>query len=88
MQLDPSLEAASLSATQELPKVLWKPTDTVPCISIARQHLGEHIPAEAKARNNMTSIARQRITKNACLTTEALLFAWSVQSGYIKEFRS
>jgi hypothetical protein len=32
---------------------------------IARQRLGEHIPAGANARNNKTSIARQLISKHA-----------------------
>jgi hypothetical protein len=32
---------------------------------IARQRLGKHIPAGANARNNMTSIARQRTSKHA-----------------------
>jgi hypothetical protein len=31
--------------------------------SIARQRLGKHIPAQAYARNNKTSIARQRTNK-------------------------
>jgi hypothetical protein len=52
------------------------------CIPIARQRLGKHIPAQAKARNNRTSIARQPISKHtSLLTIEALLSAWSVQSG-------
>jgi hypothetical protein len=32
---------------------------------IARQRLGEHIPAGANERNNRTSIARQQISKQA-----------------------
>jgi hypothetical protein len=32
---------------------------------IARQRLGKYIPAGVNARNNMTSIARQRISKHA-----------------------
>jgi hypothetical protein len=39
---------------------------------IARQRLGKHIPAGANALNNMTSIARQRISKHASLTIEAV----------------
>jgi hypothetical protein len=31
---------------------------------IARQPLGKHIPVEASARNNRTSITRQRIGEN------------------------
>jgi hypothetical protein len=49
---------------------------------IATQRLGKHIPAEAKARNSVTSIARQRISKQTSLKLEALFSAWSVQSGY------
>jgi hypothetical protein len=44
----------------------------VTCISIARQRLGKHIPEEANARNNRTSIARLRINKHAFLTREAV----------------
>jgi hypothetical protein len=33
--------------------------------TIARQRLGKHIPVGANARNNKTSIARQRISKHA-----------------------
>jgi hypothetical protein len=32
---------------------------------ITRQRLGKHIPAGVNARNNRTSIARQRISKHA-----------------------
>jgi hypothetical protein len=32
---------------------------------IAKRRLGKHTPAGANARNNMTSIARQRISKHA-----------------------
>jgi hypothetical protein len=42
------------------------------CIPIARQRLDKHIPAEAKAPNNMTSIAKQLITKYVSLTIEAV----------------
>jgi hypothetical protein len=51
------------------------------CIPIARQRLGKHIPAEANARNNRTSIARHRISKHASLTIEAMFSVWSVQIG-------
>jgi hypothetical protein len=44
----------------------------VKCILIVRQGLGKHIPAEANTRNSRTSIARQRISKHASLTTEAV----------------
>jgi hypothetical protein len=50
------------------------------CIPIARQRLGKHIPAQAYARNNRTLIARQRISKHASLTREAVFSAWSVQN--------
>jgi hypothetical protein len=39
---------------------------------IARQRLGKHVPAKANARNNRTFIARQRISKHASLTIEAV----------------
>jgi hypothetical protein len=55
---------------------------------IARQRLAKHIPAGAKARNNRTSTARQRISKHVSLTIEAVFFAWSVQSGYKESFGS
>jgi hypothetical protein len=58
--------------------------NTVTCIPIARQQLGKHIPVEANARNNRTSIAKQRISKHASLTIEAVFSAWSVQSCYKK----
>jgi hypothetical protein len=38
---------------------------TVTYRSIARQRLGEHIPAEANTRNNRTFTARLRISKHA-----------------------
>jgi hypothetical protein len=41
---------------------------------IARQRVGKHIPAEANARNNMMSIARQRSCKRAFLTIEDGVF--------------
>jgi hypothetical protein len=39
--------------------------DIVKYRSIARKRLGKHIPAGTNARNNRTSIVRQRITKHA-----------------------
>jgi hypothetical protein len=60
----------------------------VTCISIARQRLSKHIPAEANMRNNGTSITRKRISKHASLTTEAVLSAWSMQSGYKEVYSS
>jgi hypothetical protein len=38
-------------------RVTYRPID--------KQRLGKHIPAEANARHNRTSIARQRISKHA-----------------------
>jgi hypothetical protein len=55
---------------------------------IARQRLGKHIPAGANARRNRTSIARQRSSKHASLTIEAVVSAWSVLSGYKEVFSS
>jgi hypothetical protein len=55
---------------------------------IARQRLGKHIPSGANAGDNRTSIARQRISKHASLTIEAMFSAWSVQSGYKNVFSS
>jgi hypothetical protein len=52
------------------------------CIPIEKQRLSKHIPTEAKARNNRTSISRQRISKHASLTIEAMFSASSLQSGY------
>jgi hypothetical protein len=53
---------------------------------IARQRLGKHIPTGANELNNRTSVARQRISKHASLTIEAVFSAWSVQSGYKEVF--
>jgi hypothetical protein len=58
------------------------------CIPVARQRLGKHIPARANARKDKTSIARQRISKHASLTTETVCSAWSAQSGYKEVFSS
>jgi hypothetical protein len=57
---------------------------TVTSVPIARQRLCKHIPARANACENRTSIAGQRISKQAFLTIEAVFSAWSVRSGYIK----
>jgi hypothetical protein len=62
--------------------------NTVACIPIARQRLGKRTPAGVNARNIRTSIARQRISKHASLTIEAVFSAWSVQSGYKEVFGS
>jgi hypothetical protein len=58
----------------------------VTCIPIARQRIGEHIPAEANACNRRTSIAGQWTNKHASLTIGAVFSAWSVQSGYKEVF--
>jgi hypothetical protein len=60
----------------------------VTCIPIAWQRLGKHILAEANARNNRTSIARQRISKHGSLTIEAVFSAWSLKSVYKEGFSS
>jgi hypothetical protein len=59
----------------------------VRAVSIARQRVTRHIPAEANARNRR-STARQRRGKKALSTIQAV-FLGSVQSGYKRvEFRS
>jgi hypothetical protein len=68
-------------------RILWefeivRYKNIVTCIPIARQRLGKHIPARANARKNRTSIARQRISKHASLTIEAVFSAWPVQRTY------
>jgi hypothetical protein len=55
---------------------------------IARQRVGKHIPARANAHKNRTSIARQRISKHASLTTEVVFSMGSVQSGNMEVFSS
>jgi hypothetical protein len=52
---------------------------------IAKQRLGKDIPAEANERNNRTSIARQRISKYASLTIEAVS-VWFMRSSYNEGF--
>jgi hypothetical protein len=58
------------------------------CIPITRPRLGKHIPEQAHARNNRTSVARQWISKHSPLTTEAVFSALFVQSGYKEVFGS
>jgi hypothetical protein len=55
----------------------------------ARQRLGKHIPAQPYARNNTTSIVRQRISKQAFSTIERLCFVWGYKEvfGSIKQYR-
>jgi hypothetical protein len=61
----------------------------VRAMPIARQRVAKHIPAEAKARNNRASIARQRRCKQALLKIQAMFSVGSVQSCYKRvEFRS
>jgi hypothetical protein len=60
----------------------------VTCIPIPRQRLGKHIPPCANARKNRTSIARQRISKHASLTEDAVFSVGFVQSGYKEVFGS
>jgi hypothetical protein len=55
----------------------------VTCILIARQRLGEHIPAETNGRNNTTSIARQRISNHTSSTIERLCFLRGACRGVI-----
>jgi hypothetical protein len=62
--------------------------DTVTHKSIARQRLGNHIPAGTNALNNRTSIGRQRISKHASLIIESVFCPWSVQNGYKEVFGS
>jgi hypothetical protein len=62
------------------------PIRCVTCICITRQRLGKHIPAEAKMGNNRTSVARQRISKQAS-TIERLSFLHGPCRGVIKEQR-
>jgi hypothetical protein len=71
-----------LTAPNDTKILILKQFDIVACIAIARQRLGKHIPALANSRDNRTSIPRQRTSKNASLTTEAVFSVWSVQSGY------
>jgi hypothetical protein len=56
----------------------------VTCIPIARQRLDKHIPAEAYTRNNRTSIAGQRISKQAFSTIEWMCFLRGPCRGVIK----
>jgi hypothetical protein len=56
---------------------------------IARQRVAKHIPADANARNNRTSIAKELRCNQALSTIQAVFSVGSVQSGYKRvEFRS
>jgi hypothetical protein len=50
---------------------------------IARQQVAKHIPAEANARKNRTSIARQRRGKHAFETTGEGVFSMGPPRDYI-----
>jgi hypothetical protein len=52
-------------------------------MAIARQRVAKHIPAEAKARNNRTSIGRQRRGKHAFATIEEAAFSMDPPQDYI-----
>jgi hypothetical protein len=54
---------------------------------IARQRFSRHIPSEAYTHNNRTSIARQRISKQAFSTMKRLCFLRGPCRGVIKEQR-
>jgi hypothetical protein len=54
---------------------------------IARQRLGKHIPVEAYERNNRTSTARQRNSKQNFSTTEMLCFLRGPCGGVINRQR-
>jgi hypothetical protein len=54
----------------------------VTCLPIDRQRLGQHIPAQANARDNRTSIARQRRGKHASSTVWVMFPVGSVPRGY------
>jgi hypothetical protein len=54
----------------------------VTCILFARQRLAKHIPAEVNARNNRTSVARQRRDKHASSTIHAVFPLEPVPMGY------
>jgi hypothetical protein len=49
--------------------------DTVTYRPIVRQPLDKHIPSEANAYDNRTSIVRQRISKHASLVIETVFSA-------------
>jgi hypothetical protein len=54
---------------------------------VARQRLGEHIPAEANESNNTTSITKQQISKQTLSTIERLRFLLGPCRGVIKQQR-
>jgi hypothetical protein len=54
----------------------------VTCIPITRQRLGKHIFHNAYKCNRRTIFARQRTSKHASLTIEAVFSVWSDPRGY------
>jgi hypothetical protein len=52
---------------------------------ISRQRVAEHIPAETNTRNSGRSIARQRRSKQALSTIQAVFSVGSEQSGSSSE---
>jgi hypothetical protein len=86
----PSLSLATqrMMHSERCIRIYWMYVYIVTCIPVARQRLGKHIPTETNARNNRTYTARERISKHASLTIEAVLSAWSLQSGYKEVFSS
>jgi hypothetical protein len=57
-------------------------------ILISRKRLGKYIPARVNASKNKTSIARQRFSKDAFLTIEAVFPVGFLQSYYKSVFGS
>jgi hypothetical protein len=51
---------------------------------IIRQRVAKHIPAETNARNNRTSIAKQRHSKQIFSTIQTVFSVESAKSGYKK----
>jgi hypothetical protein len=58
--------------------------NNVTCTPIARQRVGKHVPAEANARNNRTSIVMQRSCKHGSLTIEDGVFRGRVNRYHRK----
>jgi hypothetical protein len=58
----------------------------VMCMPIARQRLGKYVTERTNVRKNRTSIARQRISKHASLTMQAVFSVGSLQIGYKEVF--
>jgi hypothetical protein len=57
-------------------------------MSIARQRLDKHIPAQVNASKNRSSIPGQQINKHAWLKINIVFSVGSVQSGYKEVFGS